>query len=150
MHCSASVEVSVLVIFGICFVFAALRCLDWSHLATSSWWCWKVRRTKEQQTKHGTKVGHRSALSFSSAIHLSLYVTMEPMFVFTKMVDTVDFPPDLRPRTILRHFNSLAQRTGSETESDIINSGIRAAKTSIKISRTLHEVLGWGEPTLTR
>lgn len=75
---------------------------------------------------------------------------MEPMFVFTKMIDTVDFPPDLRPRTILRHFNALAQRTGSETESDIITIGIRAAKTSIKISRILHEVEGWGELTLTR
>lgn len=75
---------------------------------------------------------------------------MEPMFVFAKMIDTVDFPPDLRPRTILRHFNALAQRIGSETESDIITTGIRAAKTSIKISRILHEIEGWGEPILTR
>lgn len=75
---------------------------------------------------------------------------MAPMFVFTKMIDTVDFPPDLRPRTILRHFNSLAQKTGSETERDIITTGIRAAKTSIKILRILHEVERWGEPTLTR
>ena len=75
---------------------------------------------------------------------------MEPMFVCTKMIDTVDFPPDMRPRTILRHFYALAQRTGSETESGIIITGIRAAKTSIKISRILHEVEGWGKPTLTR
>ena len=106
--------------------------------------------TEEQQTKHGTNLGQGSALSFCPAILLSLYVTMEPMFVFTKMIDTEDFPPDLRPRTILRHFDALAQRTGSETESGVITTGIRAANTSIKISRILHEVEGWGEPTLTR
>lgn len=66
------------------------------------------------------------------------------------MVAILEFPPDLRPATILSHFNALAAASGPASEYETITLGISAAKASIKIARLLQEVNGWGVPTLTR